>query len=67
MARFALHIATVPALLVLLSSLCNAETIRVPDGFVLQPLEETDGQIARPKDWFFTRSRHSQRMAMDHL
>jgi hypothetical protein len=24
-----------------------------PDGFVLQPLDLTDGLIARPKDWFF--------------
>lgn len=31
-----------------------ADDIAVPDGFVLQPLVETDGQIARPKDWFFS-------------
>lgn len=28
--------------------------IPVPKGFVLQALAETDGQIARPKGWFFT-------------
>lgn len=27
--------------------------IPIPPGFVLQRLAETDGQIARPRDWFF--------------
>lgn len=31
-----------------------ADDIPVPAGFVLQPLPETDGQVARPKDWFFS-------------
>jgi hypothetical protein len=41
-------------LLVLAST--AAAQIRVPDGFVLQPLDPTDGQIARPKGWFYTSS-----------
>lgn len=35
-------------------SSADAGDIAVPEGFVLQPLTETDGQIARPKDWFYT-------------
>lgn len=30
------------------------DDIYVPNAFVLQRLVETDGQIARPKDWFYT-------------
>ena len=30
-----------------------SDDLPVPEGFVLQALAETDGQIARPKDWFF--------------
>jgi hypothetical protein len=43
------------SLLLALSSLAYAkDDVYVPEGFILQPLVETDGQIARPKDWFFT-------------
>ena len=50
------------ALLLLLLPLASGATgaapedsadIPIPPGFVLQPLAETDGQIARPRDWFF--------------
>jgi hypothetical protein len=42
-------------LLCLAPLVCRADDdIVVPEGFVLQPLVETDGQIARPKDWFYT-------------
>jgi len=30
-----------------------AQDVRVPPGFVLQPLDPTDGQIARPRGWFY--------------
>lgn len=30
-----------------------AKDIAVAEGFVLQPLDPTDGQIARPRDWFY--------------
>lgn len=44
-------------LLSVLSVAClAANDIVVPKGFVLQHLTETDGQIARPKDWFYTSS-----------
>ena len=37
-------------------SVCWAQAmVPVPEGFVLQRLEETDGQIAKPKDWFYLR------------
>lgn len=39
---------------VLFSFAATAQTnIPVPDGYVLQILEPTDGQIARPKDWLY--------------
>jgi len=39
-----------------LCATCWAQAmVPVPEGFVLQRLEETDGQIAKPKDWFFLR------------
>jgi hypothetical protein len=42
-------------LLLALPLMCAAEDdVVVPEGFVLQPLSETDGQIARPKDWFYS-------------
>ena len=41
-------------LCVLSASCLAADNIAVPKGYVLQHLAETDGQIARPKDWFFT-------------
>ena len=41
-------------LYVALWATCWAQTmVHVPEGFVLQRLEETDGQIAMPKDWFY--------------
>ena len=40
-----------------LSPLSEAgDEINVPEGFVLQHMDPTDGQIARPKDWFYTSS-----------
>lgn len=43
------------ALVLTIPLACAAgDDIDVPEGFVLQRLVETDGQIARPKDWFFT-------------
>ena len=41
-------------LLALPLSCFAVDDIPIPKGFVLQPLAETDGQIARPKNWFFT-------------
>jgi len=39
-----------------LCATCWAQAlVNVPEGFVLQRLEETDGQIAKPKDWFYLR------------
>lgn len=42
--------------ILLAASCCFAqqETLNVPEGYVLQLLEETDGKIARPIDWFYT-------------
>lgn len=40
-------------LFALLSTDVGAQSISVPDGYVLQPLEPTDGVIARPKDWLY--------------
>lgn len=42
------------ALFLLTTFTASADPIEVPEGYVLQRLVETDGQIARPKDWFFT-------------
>jgi hypothetical protein len=38
------------------SAVCTDETppIPIPDGYVAQKLDVTDGWIARPKDWFYT-------------
>ena len=46
------------ALLLLIFPLLSwaMDDITVPPGFVLQPLIETNGQIARPEGWFFTSS-----------
>jgi hypothetical protein len=41
-------------LLLLPFSCLLADDVVVPEGFVLQRLAETDGLIARPKDWFYT-------------
>lgn len=30
------------------------EDFPIPDGYVLQRLDPTDGRIAKPKDWFYT-------------
>jgi hypothetical protein len=37
-------------------SLSANRNLHVPEGFVLQHLDATDGQIVRPKDWFFSSS-----------
>lgn len=43
------------ACLCLINFACYAEDdFTVPEGYVLQRLEATDGRIARPKDWFYT-------------
>jgi hypothetical protein len=42
-------------LLCLVPILAHAQQdVVVPEGFVLQTLEPTDGQIAKPKDWYYT-------------
>lgn len=46
-------------LAVFLASIAHAaapvtdDAFPVPDGYVLQPLDPTDGKIARPKGWFY--------------
>jgi len=42
----------------LLLSLMPASAIDVPDGYVLQTLDPTGGEIARPKGWFYTEHHH---------
>lgn len=32
---------------------CAEDTFPVPEGFVLQPLDPTNGMIARPKNWYY--------------
>jgi hypothetical protein len=38
------------------SLFAHANEVNVPDGFVLQRLEATDGRIAMPKDWYYRSS-----------
>lgn len=41
--------------LILSASYCYGyEELPVPDGYVLQHLDPTDGRIAKPKDWYYT-------------
>lgn len=43
------------ACLCLFALSCHAEAdFPVPEGYVLQRLEATDGRIAKPKDWFYS-------------
>ena len=45
------------ACLVFCSLLSHAENdFLIPDGYVLQRLDPTDGRIAKPKDWFYESS-----------
>jgi hypothetical protein len=39
--------------LFIVATTVNAKDLVVPEGFVLQPLKETDGQVIMPKDWHF--------------
>lgn len=42
------------AILFLVTSLCCAQDLfPVPAGYVLQPLDPTDGKIAKPHDWYY--------------
>ena len=40
-------------LAMLLLALGYARANSVPEGYVLQPLKETDGSILKPEDWYF--------------
>jgi hypothetical protein len=46
----------VALLFVVLPPLAHSSELAVPDGYVLQRLEATDGQIAMPKDWHYKSS-----------
>jgi hypothetical protein len=43
---------------ILMLAILPASAIDVPAGYVLQELNPTGGEIARPKDWFYTEHHH---------
>jgi hypothetical protein len=49
-----MRISTFLLLLAFAAGASAATTIEVPEGFVLQRLDATDGRIAKPRDWFYS-------------